>query len=432
MNPPSGATSAHAEASPAESSVETGIPVDQFIWENAGAPAKIAAPEDDENDDPEVAPETPGENDETPTHIVVLSEDEEETSNSWRRQLISALRDADRDASHTKSHPTEPPSLPPADVPHEPPIALVANRPTRGLAPPPVERRPRNRTTPVLFGISAAVGLLTIALPRTTNAPETATEAATSTPMITGSLVPAAGEGEFKPIILNSPVLIREGMSRGQATALRVGPVIETVRTVPVQLGTRPQVAVQMSETAPAIEQPAPPLALPQPPPTPAPPPSLDRDGMTALIANKPAAPVEPPAAAAPPVRVEPTEKTASAPPEAAKPAKARSPQVSTAYQRSIRKTPRKKNAGTKRAQTKTANRSSQQAEWNTRRQGLRTSPPPKEEPSTMVKLLKSMWPFSSKEDDAPKAQSSSRTRDASAPATTKNSFWWGEKESNR
>lgn len=408
MNPQSGAAiSAHVENSSAETSAEAGTvdPMKQFIWENAPTLAETTATERNALDDREVTSKTPDENDETLTRIVVLSEDEEETSDSWRRQLISALRDADRDTSHAKSLPTEPPPIPPAEIPRRPPIALVASH-ARTTAAQPVERRPRHRMTPVLLGISAAAGLLTIAVPRAANVPDTGTAATASEAVITGSFIPAAGDDASKPNMLNSPVLVREGMSRGQQTALPVGPVIETVRTVPVQIGASPLAGAQMSNTAPpAIEQPTTPRASPQTSPTTVPP--LDRGRLAALIYDEPAAPPKPSAIAAPPpapAPAEPAEKAASAPAEAAKPAKARNPQVSTAYQRSLREKPRaKKRTSKKRTQTKTATRSSDKAKWDTRRQGLRTSAPTTEvkevEPSTMVKLLKSLNPFASKEE---------------------------------
>lgn len=402
MSPQSGATiSAHIEAMTTEPSAEAdraAVPVEQFIWENATAPGG------DEADDQEVTTQASDGNDEALTRIVVLSEDEEETSNSWRRQLISALRDSDRDASPTKARSSAPPPIPQVDASRRPPKALVASRQApRVVTPPPVERRPRHRMAPVLFGISAAAGLLTIAVPRTANTPETAAAATASEAVITGSLVPAAGEGELKPAFVNSPVLVREGMSRGPRAALPVGPVIETVRTVPVQIGTSPLAGAQMLNGAPpAIEQPTTPLASPQTSPTTVPP--LDRERLAALIYDEPAAPPKPSAIAAPPpatASIEPAEKAASAPPETAKRAKARAPQVSTAYQRSLRETPRaKKRASKKRAQTKTANRPSDRGKWETRRQGLGTSTQVKEvEPSTMVKLLKSLNPFASKEE---------------------------------
>ncbi len=410
MNPQSGAEPGampdHVEGSPAEPSAEGGdaaVPVEQFIWDGADAVIESAAANGDPLDELEVSVETRG--DEAATRVVIVSEedDEGETPDSWRRQLISALRDADRDVSSTKARPSEPPPIPPVEIPRRPPIAFVASRSTRAPAPP-VERRPRHRMTPVLFGISAAAGLLTIAVPRVANTPETAAQAAASSAQIvTGSLVPAAGDDTLKPIIVNSPVLIRESLSmpRGPQPSLPVGPVIETVRTVPVQIGAPSPSGPQTSETARAIEPPVIPLTLPEA--TPAPP--LDRERLAALIYDEPAAPPEPSAAAIPPparASVEPAEKTTTARAETHKPAKARSPQVSSAYQRSIRETPRSKSASKKRTPTKTASRSSDKAKWETRRQGLRTSGSTevKEvEPSTMVKLLKSLNPFASKEE---------------------------------
>ncbi len=408
MNPQSGAEQGampdHVESSPAEPPAERGadvVPVDQFIWDGADGASESAAAEVDDLAELEASVETRDE--EAATRIVVVSEEEDETSYSWRRQLISALRDADRDASSAKARPSEPPPIPPVEIPRRPPIALVANRQTRVAAPPPVERRPRHRMTPVLFGISAAAGLLTIAVPRVANTPETTAEAAASAQIVTGSLIPAAGDDTLKPIIVNSPVLIRESLStpRGPQTPLPVGPVIETVRTVPVQIGAPAPAGAQTSETARAIEPPVIPLALPEPPPAP----PLDRERLAALIYDEPAAPPEPSAVVTPPpasASAEPAEKTTNARPETPKPAKARSPQVSTAYQRSVRETPRTKSASKKRSQTKTASRSSDKAKWETRRQGLRTSGSTevKEvEPSTMVKLLKSLNPFASKEE---------------------------------
>jgi len=399
MSPPSGARSA-LEAITAEPSATSDVPMEQFIWEGAPACATAAAVEGNEikASNQEAATVAPCDSDEAPTRIVVLSEDEDETSDSWRRQLISALRDADRDASHPALRPNEPPPIPPAEIPRRPPIALVTNRQERGVTPLPAERRPRSRMAPVLFGISAAAGLLAIAVPRVANTPEAAADAAASAQMITGALVPAKGDDALKPIIMNSPVLVREGMSRGPQAALPVGPVIETVRTVPVQIGAPPPAGVQAA--APGIEPPAIPPALPQPPPAP----PLDREHLAALIYDEPAAPPAPSAAAplppATPAPVEPKEKTTSAPPtEPKKPAKVRSPQVSTSYQRSLREKPRAKSASKKRAPTKTASRSSDRAKWDTRRQGLRTTEVKEVEPSTMVKFLKSLNPFASKEE---------------------------------
>ncbi len=407
MNPPSGPIKSAGlqdqpasvvSAEPTTATIATvSAPMEQFIWENMAASAEVDAPS---------APawEAARHDEEPGPHILVVSDEDQEPPDSWRRQLISALHDVDRESPDSRAQPTEPPPIPPAEIERRAPIAYAANRAARTSAPAPIVRRtPRYRVGLGLIGLTATAGLLSTALSRPANIPEMTASAATPAPFMTGSLATPTTEAEpFKPIMLNSPVLIREGMSPTLEAVATVGPVIETVRTVPVQLGTRPQAAKQISEPAPAIEQPTAPLAQPQSP-TPAPS-SLDRDGMTALIANKPSALTEPPAAATPPpespARVGPAKKTASALPVREKPAKARTPQVSTAYQRTIREKPRAKSASKKQAPTKTASRSSDRAKWDTRRQGLGTSTQVKEvEPSTMVKLLKSLNPFGSKEE---------------------------------
>ncbi len=225
---------------------------------------------------------------------------------------------------------------------------------------------------------------------------------------------------------MNSPVLVREGMSRRHQTALPVGPVIETVRTVPVLLRREAAVSEPSVPSTPAINLPvveAPPAADPTPTPAaadPSPPAAasapLDRDGLAALTAQPPAAPpptVPPlpqakasqapsaPVAAAPP---EP-EKTS---PTATRPTPKRKPQISSSYERSAPKASRE----SRKRKTQTSKKATARAEskqWDTRRQGLRTSAPTNEvkevEPSTMVKLLKSLNPFASKGEsqDRPK-----------------------------
>jgi hypothetical protein len=132
-----------------------------------------------------------------------------------------------------------------------------------------------------------------------------------------------------------------------------------------------------------------------------------DRDSTAALIPHQPAAPAPPPAAAAEapapskvPAPIAKPKVGKAAPAKTAAPA--RGTQISTAYEQSApTKKPRvqKRNAQSER---KTA-QSSQRKQWDTRRQGLRTSAPTSEvsevEPSTMVKLLKSLNPFASKEE---------------------------------
>ncbi|MBN9264152.1 MAG: hypothetical protein J0I75_06190, partial [Hyphomicrobium sp.] len=174
--------------------------------------------------------------------------------------------------------------------------------------------------------------------------------------------------------------------------------------------------------------------------------PPVNQDGLAALIAQPsavpphkpPAAPAQtpsPPAGAAPERQTSPT--TAAPEPHAAAAAPAttsknarRTPQIASSYTRAAPKARKQASKRTTRAASKSASQT-KQAQWETRRQGLRTAPPPAEEPSTVVKVLKSLWPFSS-DEDAAKAQAAQKKSEAPQPVKTKNSFWWGEKESDR
>lgn len=420
MNPPSGPNqwarlqARPATAIPAESTTATtanaAAPMDTFIWESTNTPAEIDAPG-------APAPEAARHDEEPGTHILIVSDEDQEPADSWRRQLISALHDVDRESPDSRALPTEPPPIPPAEIERRAPIAYTPNRAARMSAPAPIVRRtPRYRIGIGLLGITATASLLSTALSRPANIPEMAASAAPA-PFMTGSLATSAAETEtFKPVMLNSPVLIREGQSPTAEPVLPVGPVIETVRTVPVQLGAglqAPQPAAA-SEAATAAEPPAAPLASPQSSPPPAPPaPALDRDSMASLITQQPAAPSVPPAGEAEPLTTPPLPiPKAQAKPEptqrANKPPVARGAQISTAYEKAAPATkPRaqKRRASPERKSTqnsKTA-QSSQRKQWDTRRQGLRTSSSSSEvrevEPSTMVKLLKSLNPFASKDE---------------------------------
>lgn len=376
--------------------------MEEFIWENRTTPAEIDAPGAARYD------EEPG------THILIVSDEDQEPADSWRRQLISALHDVDRESPDNRAQPTEPPPIPPAEIERRAPIAYAPNRAARMSAPAPIVRRtPRYRIGIGLLGITATAGLLSTALSRPANIPEMAAGVTAPGPIITGSLVTSGAETEvFKPIILNSPVLVREGLSSTLDAATPVSPVIETVRTVPVQLGTQPHAALPAAEEAPTIAPSAAPLASHQPSPIPAPP-ALDRDSMAALIANHPAAPSAPPTAAveppaAPPLPVPKAQAKPVSTKRANKAPAARGTQISTAYEKATPATKpqaqkRRANPERKAAQRSKTAQSSQSKQWDTRRQGLRTSAPSSEvkevEPSTMVKLLKSLNPFASKEE---------------------------------
>jgi hypothetical protein len=421
MNPPSGPIKSAglqdqpASAGPAEPTTVTtatvSAPMEQFIWENGITSAEVDAPS-------APAPETAHHDEATAPHILVVSDEDEEPLDSWRRQLISALHDADRESPDSRAQPTEPPPIPPAEIERRAPIAYAASRAARTIAPAPIVRRtPRYRIGVGLIGLTATAGVLSTALSRPANIPEMSASAATPAPFMTGSLsTPTADEQSLKPIMLNSPVLVREGMSPTLEAVAPVGPMIETVRTVPVQLGTRPQAALPAAEATPAIAPPAAQLASPQPPPPPPPapaPPALDRDSMAALITDQPAAPAPPPATAVEP----PTTQRIAAPEAQPKPqpspraktaTTARGAQISTAYEKASPATKpqaqkRRANPERKSAQNSKTAQSSQRKQWDTRRQGLRTSSASNEvkevAPSTMVKLLKSLNPFGSKEE---------------------------------
>ena len=421
MNPPSGpiksagqqdqpASAVFAEPTTATTATVS-APMEQFIWENIAAPAEVDAPS---------APawEAARHDEEPGPHILVVSDEDQEPPDSWRRQLISALHDVDRESPDSRAQPTEPPPIPPAEIERRAPIAYAASRAARMNAPAPIVRRtPRYRIGLGLIGLTATAGLLSTALSRPANIPEMTASAATPAPLVTGSLATPTTEAEpFKPVMLNSPVLIREGMSPTLEAVAPVGPVIETVRTVPVQLGTRPQAALPAAETAPTIEPPAAPLAALQPSPAPVPP-ALDRDSMAALIAHQPAAPSPPPAAAVePPATQRIAAPEAQLKPEPSPRAKtaptARGAQISTAYEKAAPATKpqaqkRRANPERKAAQRSKTAQTSQRKQWDTRRQGLRTSAPTSEvkevEPSTMVKLLKSLNPFASKDESQPR-----------------------------
>jgi hypothetical protein len=447
-----------------------------FIWEDAEASGEASVTCADEPSDEADLP-----------RIVVLANDEDEDEaaepdDDWRRQLISALQDSDREKS-------SPPPLPELEVgpplPYVPPAQRLPPRtfarPTRIAAPAPIERSPRNRAGISLLGVSAAAGLLAAALPQSTNVQDSAIAA--SPPFAFTSVhakVPTEDGNTFKPVMFNSPVLVREGGTPPASPASAQQPAIEMVRTIPVQLGREAQAAQSPTVVETRADlPPEPTLTLkPEFAPEPAPPP-LDRNSLAALTTEPPASlppmlappgqtsithsaahaapertaaispslPAAPPQAARaePPAPAAPERSAAIQAPPPTSSSVTRTPQISTAVESEGRKPPRqaarkkpkaasktatKTAAKTKSTTTKTAARAPN-PQWESRRQGLRTTPPPPaEEPSTVTKLLKSLWPFSSGDDAAAaKAKASQRRSEAPQPARTQNSAWSGDKD---
>jgi hypothetical protein len=363
-------------------------PVEQFIWDD-------------------VTPEAASNEEETLRRIVVVSDETDETddpSDSWRRQLISALHDSDRESAHVKSLPAEPPPIHPLETMRRAPRALVPNRPPRLAQPIRIERRPRHRTRWALLGASAAAGLLSIVVPRATNAPEMAANAASPQPLITGSLAAAVAEEDvFKPTMFNSPVLVREVLPPKPEGKTTVPPAIETVRTVPVPLESRPQAMTPVAPEVAVIEQPVASSSSDQPPPVTASVPH-DRDALAALTSQPAIPPPQPPTVQPEPPEVEQ--------PQAPAKSAARGKQISSSYERAL---PKKKQQAQARKQTPRANQKtasrSREAQWQPNRQGLSSSQPQQVEPSTMAKILKSLNPFASKDEPQ------------KAPAPAKNIF---------
>ncbi len=496
MNPPNGAdlpacpdtgraSSETGARAPTTTTTTAVLPIEQFIW---GASQASFIWEDAETSDEATvtsASEPSGETD-LPRIVVLADDDDEdealEPDDDWRRQLISALQDSDREKSSPPPLP-EPEGAPP--LPYVPPAQRLPPRtfvrPTRIAPPAPIERAPRNRAGISLLGVSAAAGLLAAALPQSTNMPDSAIAA--SPPLAFTSVhakVPTEDSGTFKPVMFNSPVLVREVGAPPASPASAQQPAIEMVRTVPVQLGREAQAAQSPTvvETRAADLPPEPTLTLKPELAPETTPPSHDRNNFAALTTEPPAPPPQmlaPPAqasvlpsapsapertaaispspdtapqqtpTAAPPAAQEP--KAATEPPPASSSAR-RAPQTSTASESTDRKPPRKatraktKTASktgtsktgtktttkTKAAPTKTAARAPD-PKWETRRQGLRTAPPA-EEPSTVTKFLKSLWPFSSGDDAAAtKGNVPQRRSEAPQPARTQNSAWSGEKD---
>jgi hypothetical protein len=171
----------------------------------------------------------------------------------------------------------------------------------------------------------------------------------------------------------------------------------------------------------PSASQPLAPMPGTQPAPAIAPPP-LDRDSLTTLVARPPAEPPLPSAATA---AAAPQQQVGTQPP-VEEPRASRRDTQSSSHERSVPAATKQSRKQPSRANKKAPTRS-RQAQWRAPRQGLRTAPPP-EEPSTMVKLLKSLNPFAAKEDDSAAAKSQASQK----KADPKNIFWWGEKESTR
>lgn len=378
MSPPTDAIkpTRPADRPPELPPAEAHKPVEQYIWDDA-------------------APEAASNEDEALLRIVVVADEADETSDpgdAWRRQLISALHDADRESAHAQSLRSAPPPILPVEAMRRAPRALVPNRAPRLAQPIPIERRPRHRVRWALLGASAAAGLLSIVVPRATNAPEMTANAASPQPLITGSLAAAVAEEDvFKPTMFNSPVLVREVLPPKPEGTTTSGPAIETVRTVSVPLDSRPQVTAPIGPEVAVIEQPAAPQPSDQPSAAAAPAPP-DRDALAALTEQLFIPPPQPPA-----VQPEPPEVV---PPQAPAKSAARGSQISSSYERKL---PKKKQQVQARKQAprtnqKTASRT-REAQWQANRQGLSSAQPQQVEPSTMAKILKSLNPFASKEE---------------------------------
>lgn len=426
--------------------------MEQYIWESPAG--ESAARTDAPEDAAVVSIIEPRTDQEAPLpRILVLSDDggepqapDAEPRDEWRRQLISALHDADRERSSAPPapEPETPPPIPYVEPPQRtPPLSFTPNRPARILAPLPVARAPRHRIGLSLLGISAAAGLLSATLPRSANVPEA--PAAAGPPVVLALSprnAPEAGSDVIKPVMFNSPVLVREGAA--PAAGAPVLPVIETVRTVPVPLSREARAPAEPASQQAALLDRSPeptiaPAAAPASPP-------VTQDSFATLIAQPSAVPphkaptapaqtLPPPAAVATerqtsPTAAAPEPAAAAAAPATTSKSARRTPQIASSYTRASPKARKQTSKRTTRTTSKSANQT-KQAQWEARRQGLRTAPPAAEEPSTVVKVLKSLWPFSS-DEDAAKAQAAHKKSEAPQPAKTKNSFWWGEKESDR
>lgn len=400
--------------------------MEQFIWDEVEAPdsrtpAANPTPRDRTADDLEAA----ACEDEALAKIVVLSEEMTEQEDTWRRQLISALRDADRETELPPSLPAAPPPIPAGIPPRGPaPRGYTPSRPPRITASAPVLRGPRHRIGFSLLGVTAAAGLLSAALPRTTNTPDALANAAAPPVMLAAASrqdAPASEGGVLAPTMFNTPVLVREGLSLTPRTSAAVLPVIETVRTVPVRFDRSfPPVEASASVEPRAGQRPEP-ASAPEPAPTP---PPLDREALAARIAAPPA----PPAADVPkpPAHTEP--------PRAAAGAHGRTPQISSHYERTIDPSA-PQNAGRQTQSKRPAQ--ARDAHWDAPRQGLRTAPPP--EPSALRKLVNWVWPSAATNarpaDQAPATAARRQIRQPEPPpAATKDEpiyGWWDSNSPN-
>jgi hypothetical protein len=372
------------------------VPMEAFIWQDANLPAgntEAAAGPAQVDNAPELdAPHGDGA---ASPRIVMSPVEAPEPDDGWRRQFISALKDVDRESANPPPLTGTPPPLPYINVPRRPPPrSLAPNHPAGIPERAPLARVPRHRDGLSLLGLSAAAGLLSVVLPYATDMPETANTAAGSPLVLTSThKAPAPDSDVFKPVIFNAPVLVREGIAPISPAAPPVLPVIETVRTVPVKLGREPIERGAAAPLAAVIERPAAPAPAPQPTPAAAPLP-LDRDGLTTLVAEPP---TQQPAAATapPPPPIAHRQKPAAQPPRAETSAPRRAPRISTSYKRTASKATKQAGKRSARPASKSANRT-RQAQWETRRHGLRTTPPP--EPSTLQKIVKWIWPWSQPE----------------------------------
>jgi hypothetical protein len=408
------------------------VPMEQFIWPSppSDEPARFTAP----RAEPDSLP-----------HILSLLDDEEPTdADAWRRQFISALRDLDREDAAPPPAP-EPPSEMPPLLPYVAAPRRVSQRtpvPSRSarlLALAPLTRRTRLRVATPMLGAVAVAALLSVAVPRTTNHPETAGSATSQSMVLAASPHKSVADASdvLGPVMFNAPVLVREGAAPPPPSAMPnvpmpALPVIETVRTVPVFLDRDAGASAPPMPWTPSAGQPLAPMPALQPAPAAAPSP-LDRDSLTTLVGRPPAAHPPPPAASeTAPAAAAPQKQAEAKPPVDEPHASERAPRISSSYERSAptatKQARKRPSRATKKASTRT-----RQAQWQSRRQGLRTAPPPPaEEPSTMVKFLKSLNPFSPKEDDSAAAKSQPGPEKSRAPAAKKDTFWWGQSQSTR
>ena len=334
---------------------------------------------------------------------------------TWRQQFLSALRSVDRDTARPPARSDSPsPVIPKGKFDATDTVPLANATPPALYFPPspanalfgsslaPFAQRvaqmygaasrviaPQRHIVLAAGTVIAVTGVVSAAIPQIANLSAPPVRPANLASSFVEKHRQAAADGEIpRQPMLNTPVLVREGTigARAMSEAIASAPSFAAprrVQSVPVHEPARLLMPPPIEAPSPSADQAAAgatsvdPRAVKMPTAAAVPPP-IDRAGLTDLVSPSAApdhrAPPSPPA----------TEATK--PPEHEAKARASS---------TPRRTKPRAAATRKQTRTSTAARTPANSHWESRRQGLRTTAPPQqqEEPSTLVKLLGSLWP---------------------------------------